>query len=939
LASDNFAFLSWNAAGLAAAGLPPIDYPIPLGAFAELLKRGDVPPLQLLAWLQLYTKGNSSAWSSLAPAMTGIARQLARAYSGVLGEIERPHWRLSLQPVDLGRAVLTIQRGEHLVAALAADSDGRTTAAHYRALDAKAVRYLIAFAERPAAGDVGMLPGTTGWLRRTSEAYASPPGSCYLSYWPDGVGLDGERAPIDGWIEQRALTPLPWAELAVELAAQVALDHDGWLDPARMPKVYGYHECPTMPEPESVASDADLSRRDRAIGALLGLAAGDALGTTLEFTRRDSRPPLTDMVGGGPFRLAPGEWTDDTSMALCLARSLLAHRALDPLDLMQRFCRWRDQGEDACTGRCFDIGATVNAALARFQRTGDPLAGSPDPETAGNGSLMRLAPVAIFWHRDAAQADAAAALQSRTTHAAPAAVDACRVFARLLVRVIAGEDKRALLEPWEQTGDLDPAVAAVVAGSWRTKDRDAIRSSGYVVHSLEAALWAVDRAGGFEEAVLLAANLGDDADTVAAIAGQLAGAIWGASGIPERWRHRLARADEIGDLAASLFAAAPASAAPAPARPAAASPAKGGNRRLFQELCRAGRLNAMATPEFDQPPPPHARPVRADRVRGMLLGLAIGDALGNTSESLHPDERRRRYGEIRDYLPNPHAGGRRVGLPSDDTQLAFWTLEHLLEHGQLDPAALARRFSERRIFGLGQSVRSFLRNYKAGQDWPEAAARSAGNGALMRIAPVLLPHLGTPADDLAIDAALCSAITHNDPGAIAASVAFVSMLWQLLAMEETPRPDWWVEAYVATARPVEGGSGYRPRGGAWAGRYQGPLWRFVHEQLPGAWAAGASALAAANAWHSGAYLLETVPTVLYLLMRHAADPERAIIRAVNDSCDNDTVAAIVGAAVGALHGEAALPQRWRDGLLGRTAADDDGRVFALLTQAERWCDG
>jgi ADP-ribosyl-[dinitrogen reductase] hydrolase len=111
-------------------------------------------------------------------------------------------------------------------------------------------------------------------------------------------------------------------------------------------------------------------------------------------------------------------------MALCLAESLLAKGRLDPLDLMRRFCRWRDQGENSCTGRCFDIGGTVSAALSRFERTGDPLAGSSNPNTAGNGSLMRLSPVAIFWHAEPEIAEQAAAEQSRTTHSAPAAVDA-----------------------------------------------------------------------------------------------------------------------------------------------------------------------------------------------------------------------------------------------------------------------------------------------------------------------------------------------------------------------------------------------------------------------------------------------------------------------------------------------------------------------------------
>jgi ADP-ribosylglycohydrolase len=273
----------------------------------------------------------------------------------------------------------------------------------------------------------------------------------------------------------------------------------------------------------------------------------------------------------------------------------------------------------------------------------------------------------------------------------------------------------------------------------------------------------------------------------------------------------------------------------------------------------------------------------------MLLGLAIGDALGNTSESLQPPERLRRHGEIREYLPNTYAEGQRVGLPSDDTQLSFWTLEHLVEGGRVSADDLARRFSERCIFGIGQSVSAFLRNYRAGQAWPEASARSAGNGALMRIAPVLVPHLRAPGAELWVDAALCAAITHNDPASIAACVAFVGMLWQLLGMRSAPPVGWWADTYVSYAKPLEGEARYRPRGGLYAS-YAGPLWRFVEQRLPATNAMGKSALVADDEWYSGAYLLETVPTALYILMLRAGDPEEAIVRAVNDTCDIDSIA-------------------------------------------------
>lgn len=200
---------------------------------------------------------------------------------------------------------------------------------------------------------------------------------------------------------------------------------------------------------------------------------------------------------------------------------------------------------------------------------------------------------------------------------------------------------------------------------------------------------------------------------------------------------------------------------------------------------RAGLL-ALGTP-------PAGLPVDFDRVEGVLLGLAIGDALGNTSEGQSPGERREAHGEIRDYLPNRYADHRSVGLPSDDTQLAFWTLEHLLEDGQVVPDRLAELFAHRRIFGIGRTVRAFLAAFSAGQPWYLAAQRSAGNGALMRIAPVVVPHLLHPSSELWADAVLAGAVTHNDPSSIAACVSFAGLLGEALSLDEPPRPEWWLD--------------------------------------------------------------------------------------------------------------------------------------------------
>lgn len=294
--------------------------------------------------------------------------------------------------------------------------------------------------------------------------------------------------------------------------------------------------------------------RDRARGALLGLAVGDAVGTTLEFTKRDSYPPLTDMVGGGPFRLQPGEWTDDTSMALALADSLVTCGRLDTFDLAERFVAWMRDGEYSVTGTCFDIGNATREALQAYLRHGDPLAGTTDPFSAGNGSLMRLSPVAIRGLRTAEQAmREAARLQSSVTHGALACLDACEAWALALRSAIEGAGFDQACASAARVSSDDPAVAAVLRGDWRGKARDAISSSGYVVHSLEASFWSVAQGGTFADMVLRAANLGDDADTTAAITGQLAGALFGASRIPAQWLDNLAWRERIVELADGLL--------------------------------------------------------------------------------------------------------------------------------------------------------------------------------------------------------------------------------------------------------------------------------------------------------------------------------------------------------------------------------------------------
>jgi len=296
-------------------------------------------------------------------------------------------------------------------------------------------------------------------------------------------------------------------------------------------------------------------------GALLGLATGDALGTTLEFRPPGSFTPITGMNGGGPFHLEPGQWTDDTSMALCLAESLITRHEFNPLDQMERYIRWYRQGYLSSNGRCFDIGNTIREALHRFEETGRPFSGETHPFSAGNGSLMRLAPVPMFYGRHPMLAIVKAGESSRTTHSAIAAIDACRYLAGLIVGALNSVPKFELLSPrytpvtdYWQTFPLIPEIAEISEGTFKTKQPPEIVGTGYVVNTLEAALWAFYRSDNFCQGALMAANLGDDADTTTAVYGQLAGAYYGEEGIPSQWREKLTLHDKINSFAEQLYA-------------------------------------------------------------------------------------------------------------------------------------------------------------------------------------------------------------------------------------------------------------------------------------------------------------------------------------------------------------------------------------------------
>lgn len=299
---------------------------------------------------------------------------------------------------------------------------------------------------------------------------------------------------------------------------------------------------------------------ERFRGSLLGLAIGDALGAPVEFQAPGTFKPIVDFQSGGTFGLAAGFWTDDTSMALCLAQSLVEQKGFDPVDQLTRYLRWYRAGHLSSTGKCFDIGSTTRTALLRFEKTKEPYCGNTDANTAGNGSIMRLAPVPLFFADDPIRAIEMSGESSKTTHRANTTVDACRYLGGLIVGAVMGEEKKALLSDHYSPVDgywdlapLCPEIDEIAQGSFKHRNPPEIKGTGFVVRSLEAALWAFYHGDTFMEGCLKAVNLGDDSDTTGAVYGGLAGAFYGLGAIPDDWHNRIAHRDLITGFAEKLY--------------------------------------------------------------------------------------------------------------------------------------------------------------------------------------------------------------------------------------------------------------------------------------------------------------------------------------------------------------------------------------------------
>jgi ADP-ribosyl-[dinitrogen reductase] hydrolase len=294
--------------------------------------------------------------------------------------------------------------------------------------------------------------------------------------------------------------------------------------------------------------------QNRFLGSFVGLAVGDAVGGPVEFSPRGTFEPIEDMSEGGYFSLKTGEWTDDTAMALCLADSLLHMNGFDAKDQMEHYSQWFLNGMFSCRDKAFGMGQTFMNSIVKYHMTGDPFVGMFNPKRPGNGSIMRLAPIPIFFYPNLEQIIRYSGESSKTTHGMPESIYACRLFGNILGLALAGKSKEEVLFS-NQIDDFDcpEIISGISRGSYSSKTESEIESTFFAGKCLEAALWSFLTTNNFRDAILKAANLGGDADSTAAVCGQVAGAYYGIDSVPQNWKDALAKREVIFSIAQQLW--------------------------------------------------------------------------------------------------------------------------------------------------------------------------------------------------------------------------------------------------------------------------------------------------------------------------------------------------------------------------------------------------
>ncbi|MGK7883871.1 MAG: ADP-ribosylglycohydrolase family protein [Crocosphaera sp.] len=299
---------------------------------------------------------------------------------------------------------------------------------------------------------------------------------------------------------------------------------------------------------------------------VLGVIVGDALGLPVQFEPRSyrDRQPVTEMFGYGVFNVPPGSWSDDSSLTLCLVDALTKVSPTQPKPLLkqisQNFCQWLKDGYLTPFGYAYDVGGTTEQAIGNLSRGSSPLeSGETGERSNGNGSLMRILPLAFCYQKLSLEELIILTHQvGSITHGHQRSNIACGIYIIMAVELLQGQTAQQAYQnaiPIINKHYQDEIYSSelkyfqrILQGNIETVSRDEISSSGYVVHSLEAALWCLLTTNNYRDAVLKAVNLGDDTDTVAAITGGLAGIFYGVQEIPKHWLEQIPKIDEIINL-------------------------------------------------------------------------------------------------------------------------------------------------------------------------------------------------------------------------------------------------------------------------------------------------------------------------------------------------------------------------------------------------------
>ncbi len=300
--------------------------------------------------------------------------------------------------------------------------------------------------------------------------------------------------------------------------------------------------------------------KSKYLGGLMGFVIGDAFGVPVEFMSRHEllKNPVTKMIGNGTYNLPAGTWSDDTSMMIATIDSINSKQAIDLLDIALKFVAWKNHATYTALGEVFDIGNTCLKAISNFEESHNPTTcGLKDINSNGNGSLMRILPIAYYAVEKRLKEDEILSVVreiSSLTHAHEISIMGCYIYIRYAIFLLNGKDKYSAYSMLKSVDysmfseETQSVYNRILNDDLSKLTINDISSSGYIVDSLESALWVTLKSENFKEAIIGAVNLGEDTDTIGALTGGLSGIIYGDELIPEDWKNAIARKEYLLDI-------------------------------------------------------------------------------------------------------------------------------------------------------------------------------------------------------------------------------------------------------------------------------------------------------------------------------------------------------------------------------------------------------